>query len=298
MKRIIALLLLVGCTSSTPVTEVAGTEMTMPYRILFSGGSREEVQAIARTTFDEIDTIFNDWNPGSEISKLNRLEAHQVVHLSPQMSTFLARVGGLVALTDGLFDPTVRPVHQLWKAKLAKGEVPSDEELEELREAVGWEKIRIAGGFFCKEHAKTQLDLGGVAKGYLVDLLVERLQAAGYENVYVSWSGEVRASGRHPRGRAWTVAVRLPGERRPATTLLLENSAVATSGDYLQNWEAEGVTYTHVIDPRTLYPLLIAPGSIASATVTAETCMKADALATAAMLGGGLDEQVFLLKRS
>lgn len=280
------------------MTEVAGTEMTMPYRILFSGGSREEVQAIARLTFDEVDAIFNDWNPGSEISKLNQLEAHQVVRLSPKMSAFLGRVGRLVALTDGLFDPTIRPVHQLWKTKLTQGTVPSNEELEELRQAVGWEKIRTAGGFFCKEHSATELDLGGVAKGHCVDLLVERLGQAGYENVYVSWSGEVRASGRHPRGRAWTVAVRLPGERRPATTLTLEDAAVATSGDYLQNWEVEGVTYTHVIDPRTLRPLVVTAGSTASATVTAESCMEADALATAAMLGGGLDGEVFLLKRS
>jgi thiamine biosynthesis lipoprotein len=146
---------------------------------------------------------------------------------------------------------------------------------------------------FFKDEEGTALDLGGIAKGYGVDLLSQRLSDIGYKDHLVEWGGEVRASGCHPSGRPWRVGVRgLQEEGSPPLlqTLSLTTQAVATSGDDKQCWTAvdptsgEKVSFSHIIDPKTLKPLQTTPTSIALCYVVADSCALADGLATAGML--------------
>ena len=161
---------------------------------------------------------------------------------------------------------------------MKSGHIPREEELTRLFPAVGWQNIHVEGNTFWKEHELTAIDLGGVAKGYAVDLLAERLGGAGFSSIYVEWGGEIRTVGYHPEGRAWHIAL------SKLSTLDLYNQAVATSGNYLQKWTINGVTYTHVIDPYTKQPLHVTDQSIREVHVIFETCTEADAVATALML--------------
>ncbi len=138
------------------------------------------------------------------------------------------------------------------------------------------EAFHLEENCFWKEKNETKLDLGGVAKGYGVDLILERLQENGFHNIYVEWGGEIRVAGRHPANRPWKIAI-LGGEE-----MELNDEAIATSGSYQQNWIIDGVLYTHITDPKTQKPLTNPP--ITSASVRTPTCMEADAIATALML--------------
>jgi len=141
------------------------------------------------------------------------------------------------------------------------------------------------------------LDLGGIAKGYGVDLILENLNQAGFSDVFVEWGGEIRASGKHPEGRPWRIFISRLENNDPHLAIAhldLVDQAIATSGDYLQNWtiEKDGncSTFFHIIDPVTLHPLQKQPLSIASTSVVAPTCALADGLATVAMMFLSVEE--------
>lgn len=295
---LVALFVLGGCrTPLSPLTTTfKQTVMTIEYRITIgqplSENQKRFIQGLIGNTFEEINSIYNKWNPHSELSKLNQAPAHQPIPVSPLLFAFLQRTGELVKMTEGRFDPTIEPLQQLWKKHLANKQVPSQEELDALTPCLGWDKIELKEGFFTKQDARTQLDLGGIAKGLCVDLLVERLQKAGFPHVFVEWGGEIRAAGSHPEGRPWTIYISRLEDTNPSHAvahLSLVNQAIATSGDYLQFWEVEQEgeeikIYSHVLDIRTRTPLLVTPSSIASASILADNCVLADGLATASLL--------------
>ncbi|MBA3815087.1 MAG: FAD:protein FMN transferase, partial [Parachlamydiaceae bacterium] len=136
-----------------------------------------------------------------------------------------------------------------------------------------------------------------------VDRLVENLSKKGFTDVYVEWGGEIHCQGQHPEKRPWTVFVSRLGNTDPSqaiAVLAINNSSIATSGDYLQNWtinshvsllnENNATTFFHIFDPKTLRPLESSLTSIASASVTAPSCAFADGLATTAMMFPTLGE--------
>lgn len=254
--------------------------MTIPYCVQIGDpvSDREAViiEEIICSTFVEIHQIYNNWNPDSEISKLNQSPAHSPLLLSNELALFLKQVDTLVTFTEGRFDPTVGPLSHLWKKSLQEERLPPDQELAKCQAAVGWNKVHCEQGYFWKEEPMTALDLGGIAKGYGVDLLVQKLGGAGFKNIYVEWGGEISTRGLHPENRTWKIGI------EGLSTIDLTNSAIATSGSYVQNWTINSINYTHIIDPHTRLPLNNAP--ISSASVIASTCLEADALATSLML--------------
>lgn len=309
------LFLVCSCQQSPPqhieqrpdgITAFTGEAMTMNYSILIGQAlDNKQEEMISKTiaaTFQEVNDIYNKWNPESELSHLNRLSAHQVVTISPSLENLLKDTQRIVELSEGRFDPTVEPLEQLWKNKLKNQTIPSSEELQSIANQIGWNKIHFGNGVFYKDHENVQLDLGGIAKGLCIDLLVERLNQQGYSNLFVEWGGEIKTTGVHPRGRPWTIFISRLGNDHPedaVATLLLENQAIATSGDYMQFWtlsqkDEKGIdkiiTYFHIFDPHTLKPLEITHTSIASTSVVASTCAFADGLATTAMLFGSVEE--------
>ena len=301
---------LVGCerTSSqrstsarNEITSFSGISMTIPYRIEIGKPLTEEqqneVRGIIETTFGEIDTIYNKWNPDSEISILNRLKANEKRLISAKLAKFLERCAYFVKLSDGKFDPTIEPIQALWRKHLETNTLPTQADIDALRPCIGWHNIVLRNTTFSKKHDLTALDLGGIVKGYAVDLFVERLKTSGLDNVFVEWGGEVKASGSHPKGRNWAVYIPNLDDYDPDHALAyvpLINQAIATSGDYLQQWTItrpeKKVVYFHVFDPQTLRPLSMTEESIASASCLTNDCLTADALATMLLMCSNLDE--------
>lgn len=305
------LLILTGCkeglstasVSNTGSTTVfTGSAMTMDFKVIIGesldSGLAEKAERMILDTFETTDRIFNKWNANSELSTLNRLDAGVKVQLSPLLLRLFEETDAIVALTNGRFDPTIEPLQKIWKEKLANGTVPTKDELEDVAPVIGWKNIHFEGGQFTKDHSGTMFDFGGIAKGLCIDLIVERLISQGYTNLYVEWGGEIRANGIHPEGRPWRIFIARLNDDSPdhaVATLGLNNEAIATSGDYLQNWtvctddqgkcgQSQSTTYFHIFDPESSEPLRMRNGSVASASVVSSSCAFADGLATAAMM--------------
>ncbi len=295
-KRLLLLLpclLLIGCDKSDnpATTSFYGEAMTVPYRILVGKNlditEQTRVNKIIGGVFEEVNHTYNKWNPHSELSRLNQAKAYQKIELSKPLDVFLRETDKLVLLTEGKFDPTIEAIQKVLKQHLQEDRIPSELELHNVSQAVGWNKIHLSGSYFWKDHDLLEIDLGGIAKGFAIDLLVVRLNAAGFPNVFVEWGGEIRTSGSHPEKRPWRVFVSHMGDPNPASALAIvdmEDNAIASSGDYLQNWTIDDVTYFHIINPQTCKPLIATNKSICSATILAPNCMLADLLATTAML--------------
>lgn len=287
-------LLLAGCQADdAEIASFQGIAMTIPYTIHIEGKKDTlRAQEIILNTFSEVDARFNRYNENSELSNLNTLKAYEKAPLSKELEELFILTDKVYALSRTVFDPTVLPLILAWKEALSKGETPTEDEIEALIPAIGWEKIHIEQGIFWKEHEKTQIDLGGIAKGHAVDLISERLQSAGYHHHFVEWGGEIKAMGEHPAGRPWRIAITSPEKRAPLAEISLNNTSIATSGDYEQVWQSGEKTFTHIIDKKTRQPLEVNLQQLRSASVICENNALADALATCCLLFS-TDEELF-----
>lgn len=294
-----------SCHFSSPklnLSHFTQNVMTIDYHIMIgdslTANQVKQVKEIIDSTFQEIDAIYNKWNPDSELSQLNAFPAHTPFFLSLELNQFLQHVDQLVKLSEGRFDPTIEPIQQLWKVKLEQGQRPTIQEIERLKPCIGWNTLHIANGVIYKEDERTQIDLGGIAKGYCVDLLVNRLHQIELESIYVEWGGEIRTQGLHPSKRPWKVYISRLANADPNQAIAqidLFNRALATSGDYFQYWkvqddEGKEKIYCHIFNPLTLSPLEVKIGSVASSSLLALNCMTADALAKVLMLFDSVEE--------
>lgn len=292
-------LLLVGCSESPPqgLRSFSGIAMTIPYEIKADAEKDPAIMMrIIQETFAEVDAHYNKFNPDSELSHFNRLKSYEKMKISAGMQDLLNKTDKLYLLSQGLFDPTVETIAPLWKEAIHQGAIPSQEAIELKRKAVGWNKVHREEGMIWKEQDETALDLGGIAKGYTVDLLYERLSALPLQHLYVEWGGEIRTSKTHPEGRAWLVAVHSPDLPHILITLELQDEAVATSGDYAQSYSLRDESgtlrnYFHVIDPRTLLLMENRSGTPLHVSVKADTCTEADGLATCLLIQRALSHQ-------
>ena len=278
-----------------------GNQMTMDYRIQvghsLTTSDIKKINSVISKTFQEINQSCNKWNPESEISILNQLEAGEKRIISDQLYEVLTLADQAFHLTQGKFDPSIEPIQKLWKTFLDKNTFPSEQQIQTILPAIGWKLFHFDQKIFWKEHSLSALDLGGIAKGYCIDLLTDRIKDLGFQNLLVEWGGEIKASGKHPDNRPWTIFISRLKDHHPENaidTIALKNQAIATSGDYLQYWVlnkgGQYITYSHIFDAKTGFPLERKQNSIASASVLSSSCALADGLATAAMLFSSSEE--------
>ncbi len=228
----------------------------------------------------EIESALSVYNPGSDLSRMNAQAGKGLVpaegHL--KMTVGLSLVFG--AMTHGAFDVTVGPLVKGWG--FSGGEkperLPSPVMIEERRALVGYTNLVLSGGK-CGLTGKGMLaDMGGVAKGYAVDVCSRDLKQEGATDFVVNLGGNMRCFGKPQAGRSWRVGVRDP--LKPSGTIgwleLGDGMAVATSGNYERFVEIDGKRYAHIIDPRTGWPVQ----GMAGVTVVAPSAATADALST------------------
>jgi thiamine biosynthesis lipoprotein len=262
-----------------------GQTMGTLYSIKIAGRPRSSelgsMKQAVESRLAQIDSQMSTWNPDSEISQFNRFQALEEFPVSPELATVVSRALELAASTDGAFDPTVKPLIDHWGFGAAADAKP----VEQIMQAVGWHKVRVENGALLKTHPGVQLDLSAIAKGYGVDAVAEEIRSAGFTNFLVEIGGEVVTSGTKEHDVPWVVGVQDPDAgARMFQTLQRSDGAMATSGDY-QNFRerADGTRYSHIIDPSTGWP---AETDVASVSVLADSCMDADAAATALFVMG------------
>ena len=192
--------------------------------------------------------------------------------------------------TDGAFDPTVLPLVRAWGFGPDGRTYRSEEEPNEIKERVGWEKLEILNSkpdeiFIRKGLPGMELDFNAIAQGYASDILAAELDAKGIDDYLIDTGGELKAKGKNPENKIWSIGIDRPvdGARELQAILSLDNSSVATSGNYRKFYVEDGVKYAHTISPFTGEPVT---HSLLSATVVSDSCSIADAYATAMMVLG------------
>jgi thiamine biosynthesis lipoprotein len=246
---------------------------------------RAEVVALLAEINRKMSTYIDD----SELSRLNRARPGETQTVSAELMFVLQEARRVSEWTDGAFDVTVGPLVNLWGFG-PDGRIihaPSEEEIERLRGRIGYRFIELMpASRQVRRLGEQYIDLSAIAKGYGVDAVAQLLEQNGIDRYLVEIGGELRALGLKPDGSPWKVAIEAPvaGSERIAQSIIsLDGGAVATSGDYRNYFEEDGVRYSHTIDPRTARPIA---HRLASVSVIRPTCTEADALATALMVMG------------
>lgn len=292
MKKYLFLIFVCFSCTSQPkapkTTTFSGVAMTIPYKVIIGSNlnpeSYELVQDIIAQVFEQVNQTYNNFNPESEISRINQLRSHENTSISKELYDIFQLTQQVVHDTEGLFDPTIAGLEKVWRQAQKEDRIPSEEELIDIKTAIGWNNLSYTPTSFTKSHSKTEIDLCGIAKGYAIDLLEKALIEAGYSNIFIEWGGEIKSHGSHPDNRLWTAMIMTPQEK-PYSLLQLHNQAIATSGDYINYWEQthQGDRYCHIYHPLSLTPIAIDENEISSVTVVGDSCAICDALATAVM---------------
>lgn len=270
--------------------DTMGTTYSVQVAQLPDGVSRGELRSAIDAVLEETNRVFSTYDPDSETSRFNAREDTSPVAVSAQLGSLVAISGEIGAATDGAFDITVAPLVRAWgfgAGSAVEVASPHSGDLAALRASVGRDKLLLVdGGRALQKLVPTlQLDFDGIAPGYAVDGIADRIEALGVRDYLVEIGGEVRARGQSPAGRAWRVAVEVPlaGERKPYTLVELDGLAVSTSGDYRDFRIVDGQRVSHTIDPRTGAPVT---HGLASVCVVHPSAAHADAYATALMVLG------------
>jgi thiamine biosynthesis lipoprotein len=268
--------------------------MGTTYHINVLTGTSAEVNGLKEKIdrrLDEINRVFSTYIKDSEISRFNAWSgAGEKFRVSADFIKVM-RVGRKIyQLSEGAWDGTVNPLVDLWGFGPTRREirVPPAGDIHALLPEVGFDHIEIKEpDFLVKNLASVTLDLNSIAKGFAVDQIARLISEAGFKNYLVEIGGEVYAAGVRRDGGKWRVGINMPRKGAAFNAVYkvvsISNQAFATSGDYRNFIEINGVRYSHVIDPRTGYPV---SNGVVSVSIVAADCTLADGLATAVMVMG------------
>jgi thiamine biosynthesis lipoprotein len=287
------LFLLVGC-SKPGADKLQGSTMGTSYSVVIphlpDGDSEEAIQEDIESLLEGVNRQMSTYLPDSELSRINQSEANVWLDVSPELFAIIRQAISISQQTDAAFDITVGPLVNLWGFGPTEGpntNRPTEEAVESARALVGYQHIELdlKNRRLRKPFKDLYVDLSAIAKGYGVDAIANYLDSLGIRDYLVEIGGELRGKGLSPRGDSWRVAVERPesGQRQVHKVLNVSDIAIATSGDYRNFYEYDGVRFSHTIDPRTGMPVT---HSLASVTVLSKQAVIADAWATALMVLG------------
>ncbi|MCK4739645.1 MAG: FAD:protein FMN transferase [Deltaproteobacteria bacterium] len=296
-------------SSVLPLQEFSGSTMGTFYtvKVVETGGSkdrikREVLELGIQTALDKVDSEVSTYKESSELSKFNASSDLEWFPVSKDFYNLLKFSLSVSESSGGAFDVTVAPLVNLWGFGPGKSRdrPPTDFEIKEVMASVGYKKIstKSEGGasederkfFIKKDSREVSVDLSAVAKGFGLDKVSLFLISLGLSDYLIEVGGEVLVSGKNHFNQPWVIGIATPNEDGElAKVLKVERGCLATSGDYRNYFEQDGVRYSHTIDPKTGRPIT---HSLASVSVIAKDCMQADGFATAIMVLGkddGLD---------
>ena len=290
---LVLIALVSGCRAPHPGSALQRYEFRQPHMgTLFTIKVYALDEATARVGTDAafakvaaLDKMMTDYDPDSELMRLCRRPVGEPTRVSDELFEILQESQRIAKLTDGAFDVTIGPVVRLWRRARRAEAMPSPEQLARARESVGWQKLKLDS--VTKTVTLTvpnmQLDLGGIAKGYAADKALGELKRHGFGHVLVAASGDIAVGSPPPNERGWQIGIgALDQTNGAATTILLKDAAISTSGDAEQFVDIGGKRYSHIVDPRTGIGLT----ERLQVSVIGKHATQTDALATAASVLG------------
>lgn len=275
-------LILSSCGSGDEYVRMEGMIWNTVYHITYKGP--QNLQDSVLPVLNEVGQSLSVFDKNSIVSRLNDTCSLVVDSHFTKVYDESKRIN---RLSRGQFDPTVGPLIEAWG--FGPGHTPTGDTLaiDSVRKFIGIEKTSRRGDMIIKEDWRTRFNFSAIAKGYGCDAVGEMMKKNGVSDYMVEIGGEISMSGKSPSGKYWRIAIDAPKEgsqpgEETMMVISLTDAGVATSGNYRNYREENGVKTAHTISPATGRPLI---GEILSATIIAPTCMEADAIATACMAG-------------
>lgn len=246
-------------------------------------------ERIMDDTFQEIhryEKLLSKTVSGSDIDRINQ-SGGQWTDVSEETIAVINMANEISEQSGGVFDITIGAVNDLWDFKGENPKVPDAAAIAEALLSVGYQGITTEAGRVVLENPSAQLDLGGIAKGYIADKAAEFLEKKGVAKAVINLGGNVVVLGEKDADTPWVIGIERPFSDRTELVGTIEavDATVVTSGIYERNFEADGVLYHHILDPRTGYPV---ETDLEAVTITAEKGKSGfcDAVSTACLLLG------------
>jgi thiamine biosynthesis lipoprotein len=243
---------------------------------------KKEIEA----EMQKVDDALSMFNKNSIISRINN---NQPATCNDMFVEVFKTSENISKETDGAFDITVAPLVNAWGFGFKNRKMPNQQQVDSLRQLIGYQKIQLKGNQLIKADKRMMLDCSAVAKGYGSDVVARFLEKKGIKNFLVEIGGEIVTKGISEKRVPWKIGVTKPTDdsldvnMEQQTVLNVTDKAMATSGNYRNFYYKGGKKFAHTIDPKTGYPV---QHNILSATVLADRCAIADAYATSFMVMG------------
>lgn len=268
-------------SSAEPVSqEIFAMDTYMTVTAYGDNAQKGVTDAIAE--IQRLDNLLSIGKEDSEISKLNKSGS---AALSDDTAVMVTKALDLYKSTGGAFDITVLPLMELWGFTTQDYYVPTEDEIQSTLQRVGADKLTW------DESTKTltlgdkqEIDLGGIAKGFTSSRIMEIFKKDGVTCGMVSLGGNVHLLGTKQDGSAWRVGIQDPDNTDDMLGVLeASDCAIITSGAYERNFEKDGVTYHHIVDPATGKP---SNSGLTSVTIVSKDGTLADGLSTSLFVMG------------
>lgn len=288
LSFIILLFVALSCSQSTKqLKEVSfqGAAQGTYYMVKYYDVEGRNLQVEVDSILNVFDQSLSLWVPNSIISKVNRNEDTKLDTYFIDNYNLAQKVANE---TNGAFDCTLGPLIEAWGFGFRQKMKLTQEKVDSIKAFTGHDKVHLEDQYLIKADERMEINFNAIAQGYSVDLLGAFLSSAGIDNFIIDVGGEVLTKGLKPEQKKWVVGIQKPteesdGEIEAQVTVELTDMAFVTSGSYRKYYEENGKRFSHMIDPKTGYPVT---HSLLSVTVLAKTCAEADAYATAFMVMG------------
>jgi FAD:protein FMN transferase len=260
--------------------------MGSPCMLSLYACKHEEANGVAAAAIDEvrrIERLYSRYLSDSLLSEINRAAwCGSEICVDAETSILIDAAFDAYARSGGLFDITSGRLREIWNDGLIV--IPDDADIAALRAYVGLEKVSWQKQRLSFAVPYMELDLGGLAKEYAADRTATICREAGSRHGLVNLGGDIAIVGPNVDGSPWRIGISDPiGGSEAIATLFITSGGVATSGNYERFWEIDGRRFSHLIDPKTGWPV----ESLPSVTVVAPSCLSAGMASTIALLKGG-----------
>lgn len=287
---------------------MSGSAQVLRKRPVTLMGSRFDITIVAKDTASaegfidtviaevtRIENLISDWRPATQISQVNQNAGIRPVKVDREVFDLTRRALRLSELTGGAFDISFAAMDRIWKFDGSMTGMPSPEAVKKSVEKVGYRNIILdsVNSTIFLARSGMKIGFGALGEGYAADMCRQLMISKGVQAGIVNGSGDMNSWGRHPDGSHWKVGISNPLQRDEIFAIVpLRKSAIVTSGSYEKFVMFNGKRYTHIIDPKTGYPVT----GLSSVTITGPSAEFANGLSTSIMVLGK-DEGLKLLEQ-
>ena len=229
---------------------------------------------------NQIDYVFSNYREDSVLTAVNNNAGRSALDVPTEFIDLTEQSINYSEMTDGAFDITVGKLYELWKIGSKENLLPDKSKIESALKCTGYEKIQVdrKNSTVSFNSDCLELDFGAIGKGYAVDEVVKIVRSHGIKKGLINFGGNIYDLDKQTGEKGWEVGINDPFNKSSVIDFLkIDNLGVATSGDYEKYFIINGKRYSHIIDPKTGYPV----EDLSSVTVLADSATKADALSTA-----------------